>query len=119
MDYVASADALTIIALAVIVIVFGIKKLTKDWNLSNTGDSVIQLMHKELHRMSSQNVLLGDELNKLQQEIIQLNAQVRQLCIENGKLQQEVIALTAELNAFKKVAAVRKLKVLQNAASQN
>ncbi len=110
-------DAILMIALAVIVLGFSIKKLTRDWRLSDTGDGIMQLMHKELERMSSQNTLLSTELGKLQQEIINLNAQLRQLCIENDKLQTEVIALTNELNAFKKIAAVRKIKVTQNAAS--
>jgi len=110
-------DAILMIALAVIALAFGVKKLTKDWQLSETGDSIMQLMHQELERMSAQNTLLGTELNKLQQEIIQLNAQLRQLCIENDKLQTEVVALTSELNAFKKVAAVRKIKGNTNATS--
>lgn len=110
-------DAVLMIALAVIVLVFGIKKLVKDWRLSDTGDGIMQLMHKELERMSAQNTVLSTELNKLQQEIIQLNAELRKLCVENDKLQTEVIALTNELNAFKKIAAVRKIKVPANAAS--
>jgi septal ring factor EnvC (AmiA/AmiB activator) len=110
-------ETISIIALAVIALAFGIKKLVKDWRLSDTSDSVMELMHKELERMSAQNTLLSTELNKLQQEIIQLNAQLRQLCIENDKLQTEVIALTNELNAFKRVAAVRKIKVSSNATS--
>lgn len=110
-------DAILMIALAVIVLVFGIKKLTKDWRLSDTGDGIMQLMHQELERMSAQNTVLSTELNKLQQEIIQLNSELRRLCIENDKLQTEVIALTNELNAFKKIAAVRKIKVTQNATS--
>ena len=110
-------DAILMIALAVIVLGFSIKKLTMDWRLSDTGDGIMQLMHKELERMSSQNTLLSTELGKLQQEILNLNAQLRQLCIENDKLQTEVTALTNELNAFKKIAAVRKIKVTQNAAS--
>lgn len=110
-------DAILMIALAVIVLAFSIKKLTQDWRLSDTGDGIMKLMHQELERMSAQNTVLSTELNKLQQEIIQLNAQLRQLCIENDKLQTEVVALTNELNAFKKVAAVRKIKVTQNATS--
>ena len=110
-------DAILMIALAVIVLGFSVKKLMKDWRLSDTGDGIMQLMHQELERMSAQNTILSTELSKLQQEIIQLNAQLRQLCIENDKLQTEVVALTNELNAFKKVAAVRKIKVTQNATS--
>lgn len=103
-------ETITMVALAIIALVFGIKKVVKDWRVSDTGDDIMNLMHKELERMSAQNTLLSTELNKLQQEIIQLNAQLRQLCIENDKLQTEVIALTNELNAFKRVAAVRKIK---------
>lgn len=110
-------EAVLMIALAVIVLVFSIKKLVKDWRLSDAGDSVMQLMHKELERMSAQNTVLSTELNKLQQEIIQLNTELRRLCIENDKLQTEVVALTNELNAFKKIAAVRKIKVTPNATS--
>lgn len=110
-------QTISVIALAVIALVFGIKKVLKDWRLSDAGDSVMQLMHQELERMSQQNTVLSTELNKLQQEIIQLNAQLRQLCIENDKLQTEVVALTNELNAFKRIAAVRKVKVTTNATS--
>jgi hypothetical protein len=110
-------ETIFVVALAVIALAFGIKKVLKDWRISEAGDSVMQLMHKELERMSAQNTVLSTELNKLQQEIIQLNAQLRQLCIENDKLQTEVIALTNELNAFKRVAAVRKVKVSSNATS--
>lgn len=110
-------EAVLMIALAVITLGFAIKKLVKDWRLSDAGDSVMQLMHKELERMSAQNTMLSTELGKLQQEIIQLNTALRKLCVENDKLQTEVIALTNELNAFKKVAAVRKIKVTQNATS--
>jgi predicted nuclease with TOPRIM domain len=104
-------------SLAVVATIFAIKKLFKDWRVSDASDSVMELMHKELERMSAQNTVLSGELNKLQQEIIQLNAQLRQLCIENDKLQTEVIALTNELNAFKNIADVRKVEVLTNAAS--
>jgi len=112
-----AVEVISGIALAVIAVVFAAKKLMKDWRLSETGDSVIALMHKELERMSAQNSLLSMELSKLQQEIIKLNAELRRLCVENDKLQTEVIALTNELNAFKRVAAVRKVKVSQNATS--
>lgn len=112
-----SIDTILILSLAVLGFVFGLKRIIKDWNLSNTGDSVMTLMHKELERMSAQNTLLSQELGKLQEEILKLNGQIRQLCIENDKLQTEVVALTTELNAFKKIAAVRKVKVLTNATS--
>ena len=100
-------NSIAIIALAVIAVIFGIKKVIKDWRLSDAGDSVMQLMHQELERMSHQNTVLSNELNKLQQEIIQLNTQLRQLCIENDKLQTEVVGLTNELNAFKRANNIK------------
>ena len=112
-------QTISMIALAVIMLVFGIKKLTKDWRISETEASVLELMHQELGRMSAQNTILSTELNKLQQEIIQLNTQLRQLCIENDKLQIEVVALTNELNAFKNLAAARDVKGIVNATSKD
>jgi predicted nuclease with TOPRIM domain len=96
-----AVEAISIAVLAILGIVFGIKKVLKEFKLSDAGDSVLNLMHKELERMSAQNTLLSTELNKLQQEIITLNMQLRQLCIENDKLQTEVIALTNKLNLLK------------------
>lgn len=116
-DTNSAIQTISVVALAVIAFALGIKKLLKDWRISEAGDSVMELMHKELARMSSQNTVLSSELNKLQQEIIQLNAQLRKLCIENDKLQTEVVALTNELNAFKRITAVRKVKVTSNATS--
>lgn len=110
-------QTISVVALAVITLVYGIKKLTKDWRMSETEASVLELMHQELGRMSAQNTILSNELSKLQQEIIQLNSQLRQLCIENDKLQIEVVALTSELNAFKKVAAVRNAEGTLDATS--
>jgi len=110
-------QTIAMVALAVIALAFGIKKVLKEWRMSEATDSVMSLMHKELERVSQQNTVLSTELGKLQQEIIQLNTQLRQLCIENDKLQTEVVALTNELNAFKRVAAVRKVKVTTNATS--
>lgn len=110
-------QTISVLALAVIALVFGIKRVLKDWRLSDAGDGVLKLMHQELERMSAQNTILSTELSKLQQELIELNAELRRLCIENDKLQVEVVALTNELNAFKKLAALRKVKVPGNAAS--
>lgn len=110
-------DAILLIALAVIAFMFGIQKLLKDWRTTNTESEVMKLMHTELQRTSSQNKVLSEELGKLQHEIIKLNTELARLCVENDKLQQEVIALTSELNAFKKIAAVRKVKVVSNATS--
>ena len=110
-------QTVSLAALAVIGLVMALKRIFKDFKSSDTESSIMELMHKELERMSAQNSVLSTELNKLQQEIIQLNVQLRQLCIENDKLQTEVVALTTELNAFKKIAAIRKVKVAANATS--
>ena len=110
-------EALIVIGLAVIALVIGAQKLLKDWRTTSTESSVMHLMHDELERMSKQNKVLIEELSKLQQEIIKLNNELARLCVENDKLQTEVIALTNELNAFKKIAAVRKVKVSANATS--
>jgi len=110
-------QTISVVALAVIALVFGIKKLMKDWLISSTETSVLELMHEELNRMSAQNLTLSKELSKLQQEIIQLNTQLRKLCIENDKLQTEVVALTNQLNAFKQLAILQEAKEAANAAS--
>jgi cell division protein FtsB len=63
--------------------------------------------------MSEQNGLLATELNRLQQEMIILNAQLAQLCIENQQLQTEVVALTEEVNKFRisaTLAAAKKVR---------
>lgn len=110
-------DAILLIALAVITLTFATQKLLKDWRASKTESNVMELMHEELQRTSAQNKVLSEELNKLQQQMIKLNSELARLCVENDKLQQEVVALTSELNAFKKIAAVRKVKVVANATS--
>lgn len=116
-DVNAIIQTISVVALAVIALVFGMKKLTKDWRMSETEASVLELMHQELGRMSTQNTVLSTELSKLQQEIIQLNTQLRQLCIENDKLQIEVVALTSELNAFKEIAVKRNAEGTLDATS--
>jgi predicted nucleic acid-binding Zn-ribbon protein len=61
--------------------------------------------------MGQQNSKLTEELSKLQLDIVELNSQLTKLNIENNKLQEEISALTIELNSFKKLAALRKVKV--------
>ncbi len=88
-------------------------KLLKDWKSTGAETSIITLMHTELERMSEQNGLLATELNRLQQEMIILNAQLAQLCIENQQLQTEVVALTEEVNKFRisaTLAAAKKVR---------
>ena len=68
-------QTVSLVALAVVAFSVGIQKLLKDWKSTNAETSVITLMHTELERMSQQNGLLATELNRLQQEMILLNAQ--------------------------------------------
>lgn len=104
-------QTLSVAAMAIIALSVGIQKLVKEWRSTDAETSVIEMMHKELERMGAQNAKLTEELTKLQNEIVELNNQLTKLSIDNNKLQQEVSALTVELNSFKKLAALRKVKV--------
>lgn len=90
-------QVLGMLALAVITVFVGSKKLLKDWNTDNVENSVITIMHEELERMSKQNTTLSNELNKLQLEIVSLNRELHKLNLENQRLQSEVVALTREV----------------------
>jgi len=106
-------QTVSLVALAVVAFSVGIQKLLKDWKSTHAETSIITLMHTELERMSEQNGLLATELNRLQQEMIILNAQLAQLCIENQQLQTEVVALTEEVNKFRisaTLAAAKKVR---------
>lgn len=104
-------QTLSIGAMAVIALGVGIQKLIKEWRTTDAETSVIQMMHTELERMSTQNSKLTEELTKLQNEIVELNNQLTKLNIENNKLQHDVAALTLELNSFKEIATLRKVRV--------
>lgn len=104
-------NSISLVALALIALIVGIKKLVIDWKSSQAELGLIEQMSEELKRMNRQNTELTNELFKLQEDLIELNKQLNNLSIENGKLQQEITALTTELNNFKKLAALRKVKV--------
>jgi len=104
-------QTISVAAMAIIALGVGIQKLVKEWRTTNAETTVIEMMHKELERMGTQNAKLTEELTKLQLEIVELNNQLTKLSIDNNKLQEEVSALTLELNSFKKLAALRKIKV--------
>ena len=89
------------IALALIVVVAGYKKITKEWRVDTAETSIINLMHKELERMSEQNTALSTEIGRLHSQIIALNKQLQDLSVENQRLQLEVVALTNEVSEFK------------------
>ena len=97
-------QTISLVALAVIAFSVGIQKLLKEWKSTGAETSIITLMHTELERMSEQNGLLSNELNRLQQEMIVLNNQLAQLCVENQQLQAEVVALTNEVSRFRDIA---------------
>ena len=101
-------QTVSLVALAVVAFSVGIQKLLKDWKSTGAETSIITLMHTELERMSEQNGLLSNELNRLQQEMIVLNNQLAQLCVENQQLQAEVVALTNEVSRFRDVALAAK-----------
>lgn len=104
-------QTLSIVAAATVGAVFGIQKLIRDWRTTKAESDIISVLHQEIERMSKQNTTLSTQLNTLQLEIVELNQQLTKLNIENNKLQEEVAALTIELNNFKKLAALRKVKV--------
>jgi len=100
-------QTLSVGAMAIIALGVGIQKLLKEWRTTNAETSVIEMMHKELERMGTQNSKLTEELTKLQNEIVELNSQLTKLNIENNKLQQDIAALTLELNSFKKLTNLK------------
>ena len=104
-------QTISVAAMAIIALSVGVQKLLKDWRSTDAETSVIKMMHEELERMGQQNSKLTEELGKLQLDIVELNSQLTKLNIENNKLQEEIAALTTELNSFKKLAALRKVKV--------
>jgi len=104
-------QTISVAGMAIIALGVGIQKLIKEWRSTEAETSVIKMMHEELERTGKQNAKLTEELTKLQNEIVELNTQLTKLSIENNKLQQDVAALTTELNSFKKLAALRKIKV--------
>jgi peptidoglycan hydrolase CwlO-like protein len=107
-------QVLTVLGLAIIAVVVGYKKIFKDWKIDSTETSIITIMHKELERMSLQNIALSNEIGKLHQQIITLNKQLQDLSIENQRLQAEIIALTNKVSELK---ASMSTKGLEHATS--
>jgi hypothetical protein len=97
------SETLAAVAAGVVGVVVGIQTIMKGWKESRTESSIITLMHTELERMSSQNILLSSELNKLQIEIIHLNKEIRDLSVENQKLYREVASITSEVSLLREV----------------
>ena len=96
-------QVLGMLALAVITVFIGVKKLLKGWQSDSAETSIIKLMHTELERLSKQNTELSIELGRLHTEVIALNKQLQQLTVENQLLQNEVISLTREVSRLQTV----------------
>ncbi len=90
---IAAAFVIGLLAIAV-----GLQTILKNWKSSNTENSLLQMMHTELERMSIQNKTLADEISKLQMELIKLSNQLSTLTHENHKLQGEVSGLNQEIS---------------------
>lgn len=84
--------------LALIAIAMGLQTLLKNWKSTSTESSLLQMMHNELERMSTQNSALSAEIGKLQIELIKLSTQLTELSYENQKLQSEVSSLNIEIS---------------------
>lgn len=98
---------LSTVALAIIAVVIGYKKLVKGIAGDNAETSVITVMHAELERMNKQNTALSNEIGRLHKQMIELNKQLQDLNIENRRLQSEVVALTAQVTQFTNSVAIR------------
>lgn len=88
---------------ALFAFIFLLQKFFNGWNADKAENSVINLMHTELERMSEQNTKLSEELGKLQVEIIELNKELRSLTAENQRLHSEVALLTMEVTRLQAI----------------
>lgn len=88
-------------------IIYGLQKLPRTIKDSKVEGSLVEMMHKELIRLSSQNTLLSTELNKLQIEILKLTKELNNLTIENQKLTEEIRALNSEIDRMHKLLGER------------
>lgn len=76
---------------------FLLKKLFSNWKASDTEDSLLSMLHKEVQRMGAQNSTLMTELRGLQREVITLNSELITLTKENKKLHEQVGLLSNEV----------------------
>ena len=91
----AAAGAAALVGLA-----FGLQKVLKSWKETGAETSVVEMMRKELTRLSEQNTKLADETNKLQLQMIELNKVLMQVTTENVRLREEVKTLREHLENF-------------------
>lgn len=87
---------------ALLIFGFILKKFIVGWKFDNAESSILNLMHTELERMSSQNTQLSIELGNLQSDILKLNKQLRNLSMENQQLYSEVSSLTNEISRLQR-----------------
>lgn len=79
-------------------LVVGVQGILKNWKRNSSESSLLQMMHEELERMSTQNAALSTEIGRLQQELVKLSTQLTTLTEENRKLQAEVASLNQEIS---------------------
>jgi peptidoglycan hydrolase CwlO-like protein len=89
---------------SLLVVGFLLQKFFTGFKRENTENSILNMMHQELGRMSEQNTKLSLELGKLQEEVIELNQQIRNLTTENQRLHAEICTLTAEITKLKELS---------------
>lgn len=97
------AQYTTAVMVALVGLAIGLQKLIKGWKESSTESSVMDILHKELERMSEQNTKLAGQLNKFQLEVVRLNEQLINLSEENRRLHIEVTNLTAEVGRLQEL----------------
>lgn len=91
----AAAGAAALVGLA-----FGLQKVLKSWKETGAETSVVDMMRKELTRLSEQNTKLAVETNKLQLQMIELNKVLLGVTNENIRLREEVKTLRESLENF-------------------
>lgn len=96
-------------AAALLSIAFLLKKLFSGWKASDTEDSLLSMLHKEVQRMSTQNSTLMTELQGLQREVIILNTELLTLTRENKKLHEQVSLLSNEVTRLQELLPERLL----------
>lgn len=88
---------------SLIFLAFLLKKLFSNWKASDTEDSLLSMLHKEVLRMGTQNSTLMTELQGLQREVIILNNELLTLTKENKKLHEQVTLLSSEVNRLQQL----------------
>lgn len=88
---------------ALLALAIAAKSLLKRWKADSAETEVIDMLRKEVERLSSQNTALADKLNALQGELVTLNSELARMTIENNTLHAEVTRLTREVTRLQTV----------------